>query len=146
MPASRRSRISGGGATSVSTPSSPALSCRLVTSARQSAQSLNSASVVRSRPDAGTKSPFTAVATRAPAQPSSLPVSVRGELRFEDVTEGPCIQTLHVGSFADEGPVLADLHDEWQSADNRRYLSEGSMALLYPDRDTGPIAAIDSGE
>lgn len=44
------------------------------------------------------------------------------------------------------GAVLADMHDEWQSAHNRRYLSEGSMALLYPDRDSGPIAAIDSGE
>jgi putative transposase len=44
------------------------------------------------------------------------------------------------------GAVLADMHDEWQSADKRRYLSEGSMALLYPDRDTGPIAAINSGE
>ena len=43
------------------------------------------------------------------------------------------------------GAVLADMHDEWQAGD-RRYLSEGSMALLYPDRDTGPIAAIDSGE
>jgi putative transposase len=28
----------------------------------------------------------------------------------------------------------------------RRYLSEGSMALLYPDSDNGAIAAIDSGE
>lgn len=44
------------------------------------------------------------------------------------------------------GAVLTDMHDESQSADNRRYLSEGSMALLYPDRDTGPIAAIISGE
>jgi hypothetical protein len=31
-------------------------------------------------------------------------------------------------------------------AGDRRYLSEGSMALLYPDGDSGAIAAIDSGE
>jgi transposase-like protein len=43
------------------------------------------------------------------------------------------------------GAVLADMHDEWQAGD-RRYLSESSMALLYPDSDTGSIAAIESGE
>jgi transposase-like protein len=37
------------------------------------------------------------------------------------------------------GAVLADMHDEWQAGD-RRYLSEGSMALLYPDSDNGASA------
>jgi putative transposase len=42
------------------------------------------------------------------------------------------------------GAVLADMHDEWQAGD-RRYLSEASMDLLYPDRDTELVAAISSG-
>jgi putative transposase len=37
------------------------------------------------------------------------------------------------------------MHDEWQAGDHP--LSQrGSMVLLYPDSDTGAIAAIDSGE
>jgi hypothetical protein len=37
------------------------------------------------------------------------------------------------------------MHDEWQAGD-RRYLSEGSMDMLYPDRDTQLAAAISSGQ
>lgn len=43
------------------------------------------------------------------------------------------------------GAVLADTHDEWPSA-NRRDLSEEIHGAALPDRDNGPIAAVDSGE
>ena len=42
------------------------------------------------------------------------------------------------------GAILADLHDEWQ-ASNRRYLSEDSMAQLYPERDTIATAELTPG-
>lgn len=35
------------------------------------------------------------------------------EVRVESLTEGLCVQTLHVGSFDDEAPVLARMHDEF---------------------------------
>ena len=52
-------------------------------------------------------------------------------------------RTNVVGIFPDDAAVtrlatavLIEAHDEWQIAD-RRYLSEGSMALLTPIRDDG---------
>ncbi|WP_200826241.1 GyrI-like domain-containing protein [Microbacterium timonense] len=34
-------------------------------------------------------------------------------LRFEELHEGRCVQTLHLGSYDDEAPVLAEMHDRF---------------------------------
>jgi len=36
-----------------------------------------------------------------------------GDVRFDLLDEGLCVQTLHVGTFDDEGPVLQKLHEEF---------------------------------
>ncbi|WP_119697124.1 GyrI-like domain-containing protein [Microbacterium halotolerans] len=41
-------------------------------------------------------------------------------IRIETLSEGTCVQTLHVGSFDDEGPVLARMHDEFIPANGLR--------------------------
>lgn len=38
------------------------------------------------------------------------------KLRFERLEEGQAVQTLHIGSFDDEGPILAHLHREFLPA------------------------------
>lgn len=36
-----------------------------------------------------------------------------GKLRLEELAEGKCVQTLHIGSFADEAPVLRKMHEQF---------------------------------
>ena len=38
-------------------------------------------------------------------------VSALDEVRLDYVTEGTCLQTLHIGPYTAEAPVLAELHD-----------------------------------
>ncbi|MBY8826313.1 GyrI-like domain-containing protein [Sphingomonas colocasiae] len=51
---------------------------------------------------------FAAAESRARAKLGHLP----GSLRLESLEEGLCLQALHIGSYDDEGPLLARLHGE----------------------------------
>ncbi len=41
------------------------------------------------------------------------PTPALSRLRSERLEEGRCVQVLYVGSYDDEGPILARLHDEF---------------------------------
>ena len=42
---------------------------------------------------------------------TKVPAELLERLRLETLDEGRCLQRLHVGSYDDEGPLLAELHD-----------------------------------
>lgn len=48
----------------------------------------------------------------AVAAARSKGADMEGKLYVEQLAEGRCLQTLHVGSYDDEGPMLRQLHDE----------------------------------
>ena len=45
------------------------------------------------------------------AKKKSLPAL--DAVRFLPLTEGRCVQTLHIGSYDDEGPVLERMHHQY---------------------------------
>lgn len=53
-------------------------------------------------------------AIAAAAKKKDLPAI--GKLRVEELSEGRAAQTMHVGSYDDEGPILAYLHEEFLPA------------------------------
>lgn len=61
-----------------------------------------------------------------------------GSLRFEEFEEGRCLQTLHVGSYDDEGPVLARLHDEIMPAQGFGFAGPHHEIYLSDPRRTAP--------
>nr|WP_281861330.1 GyrI-like domain-containing protein [Salana multivorans] len=52
-----------------------------------------------------------AVARVAAKDARAVPARL-ADVRFDSLTEGLCVQTLHVGTYDDEAPVLARLHRE----------------------------------
>lgn len=47
----------------------------------------------------------------AKAAKKKVDAGALAEVRYARQTEGDCLQTLHVGPYTEEAPVLADLHD-----------------------------------
>src|SRR5690606_10003888 len=60
------------------------------------------------------------------------------DLRLATLDEGLCVQTLHVGSFDDEAPVLARLHDEFIPANGLRMTGRHHEIYLSDPRRTAP--------
>src|SRR5690606_1835247 len=61
-----------------------------------------------------------------------------GDVRLELLVEGMCVQTLHVGPFDDEGPVLERLHREFIPENGLRLAGKHHEIYLSDPRRTAP--------
>lgn len=61
-----------------------------------------------------------------------------GVVRLEELAEGLCVQTLHVGPYDAEGPVLARLHDEFLPANGLVETRRHHEIYLSDARRTAP--------
>lgn len=59
-------------------------------------------------------------------------------LRLDRLTEGLCVQTLHVGPYDDEGPVLAVMHDEYLPANGLTMTGKHHEIYLNDPRRVSP--------
>ena len=60
------------------------------------------------------------------------------DLRLETLSEGRCVQTLHVGSFDDEAGVLATMHHEFIPSNDLRMVGTHHEIYLSDTRRTAP--------
>ena len=60
------------------------------------------------------------------------------DVRLETLSEGRCVQTLHVGSFDDEADVLARLHDEFIPDNGLRMVGKHHEIYLSDFRKVAP--------
>ena len=73
---------------------------------------------------------------RARAAAADAPAIDR--IRIETLDEGRCVQTLHVGPFDDEGPVLDELHHGFIPAQGLRMTGRHHEVYLSDIRRTDP--------
>lgn len=60
------------------------------------------------------------------------------EVRWESLSEGRCVQTLHVGSFDDEADVLAEMHDGFIPEQGLRMVGKHHEIYLSDFRKVAP--------
>jgi hypothetical protein len=60
------------------------------------------------------------------------------DVRMETLSEGLCVQTLHVGSFDDEADVLAKLHHEFIPGQGLRMVGKHHEIYLSDFRKVAP--------
>lgn len=77
---------------------------------------------------------FLAAKIRARERLGTLPES----LRLETLQEGLCLQALHVGSYDEEGPLLAVLHGEIMPTDGYAFAGRHHEVYLSNPRKTPP--------
>lgn len=86
-------------------------------------------------PDWIDRSMFEAVVERVAAK--DAPARLK-DVRLESLSEGLCVQTLHVGSFDDEAPLLARMHHEFIPATGLRMSGKHHEVYLSDPRRTAP--------
>ncbi len=59
-------------------------------------------------------------------------------LRLDRLAEGLCVQTLHIGPYDDEGPVLAAMHDEYLPANGLTLRGKHHEIYLSDPRRVAP--------
>lgn len=78
---------------------------------------------------------FTAAVAQAATKGSPARL---GDLRLESLSEGRCVQTLHVGTFDDEADVLARMHDEFIPGNGLRMVGKHHEIYLSDLRRVAP--------
>jgi hypothetical protein len=85
-------------------------------------------------PDFVDEASFQRARVRAAGKLGAIPQS----LRLETLEEGLCLQALHIGSYDEEGPLLARLHDEVMPAEGYDFAGRHHEIYLGDPRKTAP--------
>lgn len=59
-------------------------------------------------------------------------------VRLETLSEGKCVQTLHVGSFDDEGPLLKEMHEKFIPENDLKMTGKHHEIYFSDFRKTAP--------